>query len=347
MLLFDLMVRFGALSLLLFLAVITASRVRQTRKGRLQAILLTACSLSFCGPLIIAIPPPHEPSPVVLGAAKLVASPNIALSFLFGLAVFTDGFRWRTWHSMLLAAVTVLSFISRLPVSATWGVWDQRLSISMALISAGLMIYLLATVIRGTADDLLKSRRQVRLVFTIGAVLTAGSSLGAEWILPELAKNTWQAFLGVVFAVAVLAWLTRFQQSSLVFENRPAVVETPLDPGFEQLEEALKRDQIYLEPGLTVADLGQRLGIQPHEVRRLISEGSAYRNFSAFINTHRIEHAKARLTDEAQDGIPILTIALESGFSSITPFNRAFRDVVGMTPSAFRREGRSKNLRDL
>jgi AraC-like DNA-binding protein len=35
--------------------------------------------------------------------------------------------------------------------------------------------------------------------------------------------------------------------------------------------------------------------------------------------------------------VPILTIALDAGFQSIGPFNRAFKAETGMTPSEFRR----------
>ena len=34
--------------------------------------------------------------------------------------------------------------------------------------------------------------------------------------------------------------------------------------------------------------------------------------------------------------IPILSIALSTGYQSINTFNRGFRDVMGMTPSAYR-----------
>lgn len=35
--------------------------------------------------------------------------------------------------------------------------------------------------------------------------------------------------------------------------------------------------------------------------------------------------------------MPILTIALDAGFGSLGPFNRAFRAETGLTPTEFRR----------
>ena len=40
--------------------------------------------------------------------------------------------------------------------------------------------------------------------------------------------------------------------------------------------------------------------------------------------------------------MPILTIALDSGFQSLGPFNRAFKAETGMTPSAYRRSTASR-----
>jgi AraC-like DNA-binding protein len=42
------------------------------------------------------------------------------------------------------------------------------------------------------------------------------------------------------------------------------------------------------------------------------------------------------LTDPAKRDLPILTLALEAGFQSIGPFNRAFKAATGTTPTEFR-----------
>ena len=40
-----------------------------------------------------------------------------------------------------------------------------------------------------------------------------------------------------------------------------------------------------------------------------------------------------------QAGVPILTIALDFGFQSLGPFNRAFKADTGLTPTEFRTAG--------
>ena len=45
---------------------------------------------------------------------------------------------------------------------------------------------------------------------------------------------------------------------------------------------------------------------------------------------------KAALADPAQREVPIITIALDAGFGSLGPFNRAFKDATGQTPTEWR-----------
>ena len=49
----------------------------------------------------------------------------------------------------------------------------------------------------------------------------------------------------------------------------------------------------------------------------------------------------ARLANPAEATVAITTIALDAGYASLGPFNRAFRDAFGVTPSAFRRGERA------
>jgi AraC-like DNA-binding protein len=69
----------------------------------------------------------------------------------------------------------------------------------------------------------------------------------------------------------------------------------------------------------------------------LINAQLGHRNFSAFVNGYRLAEAEAALADPGQAEIPILTIALDAGFGSIGPFNRAFKAHTGLTPTEYRR----------
>nr|QQZ51855.1 hypothetical protein JKL49_13885 [Phenylobacterium glaciei] len=46
--------------------------------------------------------------------------------------------------------------------------------------------------------------------------------------------------------------------------------------------DALDKDEVWREEGLSIGGLASRLGVAEHHLRRLINEDLAYRNFAAF-----------------------------------------------------------------
>jgi len=105
----------------------------------------------------------------------------------------------------------------------------------------------------------------------------------------------------------------------------------------DDLTTAMEHEKIYREPGLTIRILAETLKTPEHRLRNLINSGLGYRNFSSFLNQYRIEAVKAAFAMPENSRIPVLTIALDNGYNSLAPFNRAFRDIEGITPSAYRR----------
>jgi AraC-like DNA-binding protein len=102
-----------------------------------------------------------------------------------------------------------------------------------------------------------------------------------------------------------------------------------------RLEDLLQRDRIYLENELSLAQLGDRLGIQPYQTSELISRRYG-EPFFDLINRHRVEEVKKRLEDPAYAHYSILGIALDCGFNAKSSFNAAFKKFTGSTPSQYR-----------
>jgi transcriptional regulator GlxA family with amidase domain len=107
-------------------------------------------------------------------------------------------------------------------------------------------------------------------------------------------------------------------------------------PAYQKLM-ALMEEGVWREEGLSVAALAARVGLPEHQLRALINGQLGHRNFSAFLNAWRLPAAKALLADPAEARKQILQIALDVGFGSIAPFNRAFKEATGKTPTEFRR----------
>ena len=98
---------------------------------------------------------------------------------------------------------------------------------------------------------------------------------------------------------------------------------------------ALVAEGAYLDPELKVSTLAHRLHEKDYKVSRAIVSALGHPNFNRFINGYRIRHAEGLLSDTGTSA-SILDIALDSGFASLGPFNRAFKAANGLTPREYR-----------
>jgi AraC-like DNA-binding protein len=121
----------------------------------------------------------------------------------------------------------------------------------------------------------------------------------------------------------------------------PSIVAQDTGAADQRLVDALMRlmadERIYRHDNITIGTLATKLAVPEYKLRRLINQRLGYRNFNVFLNNHRIEEAKAALADPSQAEVPVITIAMDAGFQSLGPFNRAFKATTGVTPTEYRR----------
>jgi AraC-like DNA-binding protein len=114
--------------------------------------------------------------------------------------------------------------------------------------------------------------------------------------------------------------------------------EEPVDTRLlATLERLMRVERLYRQEGLTIGTLAAKVGVPERRLRHAINRGLGHRNFNEYLNQHRLADAKQALADPAQAKVSILTIALDAGFQSLGPFNRAFKADTGQTPTEFRR----------
>jgi AraC-like DNA-binding protein len=196
--------------------------------------------------------------------------------------------------------------------------------------------------------DLVEGRRRLRglLMAVIGisgtgivASVLLGRIVVPEGSLTGFYVNEVYMSLALVAYVLLIVSLVRAAPVAPVEQVVPAAApppeDAPTDLDYQAFQQAM-RDGAYQQPGLTVAGLARHLHVPEYRLRRLINRRLGYRNFNHMLHTYRVGDAKRMLADMGQRDLPILSIALSLGYQSINPFNRAFRDLTGLTPSAFR-----------
>ena len=100
-----------------------------------------------------------------------------------------------------------------------------------------------------------------------------------------------------------------------------------------QMEALLAERQMFLDPGLTLAQIARRLRVPAKALSAAINRVKG-ENVSRVVNGLRIAHACARL----QAGASVTQAMLDSGFNTKSNFNREFLRVTGMAPSDWQRQ---------
>lgn len=128
-----------------------------------------------------------------------------------------------------------------------------------------------------------------------------------------------------------------------VAEPQP-VAEQPVEPEPDELklqQEAafaermyllFEKEHVYLNPRLRLSELAMLLGTNRTYLSQYFNQ-NCESTFYDFVNDYRIHHAKLLLhsTDDTLE-----TIAMNSGFNSLSTFRRAFVQREGMSPIEFR-----------
>jgi AraC-like DNA-binding protein len=279
--------------------------------------------------------------------------------WLWARATFDDDFVLKPWHAALWTAAVVLRLL--FDHGGAFGpLLSRSLSSTMnrGVTTLNLVLSLLAVAQTVTTwgSDLVARRRQLRVVVLIGtaayiaADTAAGLSSIAGFDSDSISGNLGRAVGGAVAAL-VFAWcvlradwdwsLPAPAQAFGALAEKTAAAgpqRSTIDPILlRRLEGLMNEERAYRREGLTIGALAAMLSLPEYRLRQVINEGLGYRNFNVFLNRYRIDDAKAALADPSQKDVPVLTIAMDAGFQSIGPFNRAFKADAGVTPSEFRR----------
>lgn len=303
------------------------------------------------------------PAPLVWGVLALCTS-STAWLWLAARALFDDHFRWDWPRSAAGAAMVALGLASNAPrldamLARSADPGPGPLTSLHAVAMVAFTAAAVWEVLRGWRDDLVEPRRVARRWVALGIGVYAAIALAVELAVRErpvglLLPALHVAGIGVV-AMGLAVLVARRSLDAILGTAPAAGVERPAgeptapalpqpaplpgpasapsSPIMQRLQRAMTEEQAYRREGLTVASLAGHLGVGEATLRALINQELGYRNFNDFLHHHRLQEAAARLSTE---DLPILTIALECGYGSIGPFNRAFRQRFGMTPTEFR-----------
>lgn len=281
----------------------------------------------------------------------LSITPHIGLLILIpvwwcALSLFDDDFSMRKQDWIIAAFWPLLLILAFINVETKFKLVS---SVAVSLYVAGLIIYIAFQIWQRWQDDLIESRRKLRLIFAGIIAFNIVISTPYLWVgyfhVDPTFHSNGRTFVNFASILSTVIWSTALNNNNILPIHAPHVPEKPrprknldhLDLHFSKLQ-ALLATHIHREHALSVPKLAKKLNITEHMLRRLISEKMGYKNFRHFINTYRLEEVKDALADPNKSHVSIITIALDAGFNSIPTFNRFFKNEMGMSPSAYRAE---------
>ena len=336
----------GTIALLLVLAASLFRDFNQRPAGRL-AVAFAIGTAAHAATLGI-----DASSPIPVWHAVLIAlsTGDVVVFWLFCRALFDDAFVLRPWHALVWGAVAAFSFVNCLVIAP--GGHARAAVVTINLVTLSFIGLALGQTVSSWSADLVEGRRRLRAFIVVIAGLYGGLHDGLQIFTFGTDAADIAGTVNAALLAAIVAWVSIAMMQVTAGDLFGGPETAPLAPepvasitqetaADQKLVEALMRlmadERIYRHDNLTIGTLATKLKIPEYRLRRLINQKLGYRNFNAFLNNHRIEEAKAALADPDQAQVPVITIAMDAGFQSLGPFNRAFKAMTGVTPSEYRK----------
>lgn len=258
---------------------------------------------------------------------------------LFVWVLFEENEPLPKWMLCLVALAMIVAFVAYLSIDLA----DQVDYIDVFLqclkiIAVGLAVYI---IWNGRESDLVEMRIRFRnvLTFVISAIILGVVSveLITGFVVPKAAEVFGMAVIFISSLSFNLSFIRLNPTAKLVVEPSLPVDHSD-DEIIRDLLQRMRSERLYANHDIRVATLADTLQVPEYQLRKRINAKLGYRNFNQFINHYRIEEAGVRLLDNLKT--PVLTIALDVGFRSISSFNTAFHKRFGVSPTQYRAESR-------
>jgi AraC-like DNA-binding protein len=178
--------------------------------------------------------------------------------------------------------------------------------------------------------------------------------MGQVWELSFFQVWVQRAFNGVIIYYLSIQGYHQYQPKNLNFKVEPyaqlpeVIPADPQDTGVrkdklspdeleywkEQIALVLQKEQLFLQPDITLSALARRLDTNTSLVSYVINTAFE-KNFNDFINEFRVQVFLQRVKEAAFSHYSLLSLAYDCGFNSKSTFNRAVKKITGQQPSDF------------
>jgi AraC-like DNA-binding protein len=271
--------------------------------------------------------------------AAWFSGPPISVLLVVQIAQITKTPDFRHYWVLLLIP---LAFISALVLTKNEPDLQESMLIVTGLVAGGVSL-LTIWANRGlfsaiSKEKIGKSRYWLilTLIFTNICFLAVMLSALSDTVPMSNVIQT-RTILGLGFVYLVSTSLFRIYPQAVQLKTLPASSRIALSEEnlslIQKIERLMTLDKVYQEPTYSRTDLARECNVSESLISKVINE-HFQKSLPQLLNEYRIEDAIRLLS---QTAAPVSTIAKEVGFNSLPSFNRAFKDVSGVSPSEYRK----------
>lgn len=340
MIIIDAFLRFSGVGMLLFIGALT---LRDLRSSNCSFYLLLACistASHFLGFTPKLFQSPYEFQLLF----RFLDVPMLLFIWLFTLSLFQKDFKLTLFHLIVGAIYCISIFVERLfqfgfinHLPLWWALQINTLSIII-------IVQMITITLKERTDDLIEIRRKSRIYLVLMIAFSSTLMIVFSFIFLVNENDIYQPTANIFSIWPAIIWLSYWLVD--IKENKFSFDVDKIINTFnsrdldlqKKLNIEIIKNQCFLENKLSIGLLSKRLGVSAYRLRIFINQKLGYNNFSSYINTFRIDAIKQAFLNPKNSHLPILTIAMNHGFNSLAPFNRAFKSIEDITPSEFRRK---------
>jgi len=346
LLLVETAMRGGACTLLTLIIVMILRDFGRLLVGRLAA----AFALGTLAFIINQWPGLRDASGVWGLPILALSTANNVTFWLLACRLFNDDFELRPVYGLVWLAIVLLQLVNTLHLLAGGSasflsellIWQAPV---FAILAAGQALV-------SWRGDLVEPRRRLRLFVIVSGTLytvieatheaVSGTDRQGAALAPHLIGPAVLLFITFIISYRLMSVIgqkaSEYKAAPSLTHPQKAYLSPSDQAQLDRLERLMRNERIYRQDRLTIGELAAKLKLPEYHLRRLINQGLDHRNFAAFVNGYRLEDVIEALSDPVQSEVSVLTIALDAGFSSLGPFNRAFKAHTGLTPSDYRKQ---------
>lgn len=282
------------------------------------------------------------------------------LFWLVCISIFAERNELKPWQYYLASSTFVIPFVAVIvqlifsfdlkTFPDIWGVVHH----GTLTLELGLICHILVVAIKNWPADLVQARRYMRasvLLFAaiyIVLVIVVEQLLHVQWVWLDVVKFSMLTALAGTLNVILFTIKgdTLFSSPAKHFlqEHTKNKVTKNLSPDLQRIIHCMINEKFYQNEGVTITALSRHLAIHEYKLRQLINGELAYRNFNDFLNFYRIQEVTQKLAAPTNNHLPVLTLALESGFRSLSSFNKSFKTTHGITPTEYRNKSQVQGI---